>query len=1090
MIPFENEVRRGVRKRKLRSACGTVLAVLLASSLMASEAPSSLGAEESCWPGDPGTDPDLCAPNDPTYPGRWEFRSDIPESINRENMHPAEVALGAIGFSLDRAWQWTTGRDDVLIAVLDSGIRWGYRDLTEKIYLNAGELPMPEGSPRYDKNSDGVFTVADYADDSRVTDRNENGMLDAGDLIRTFSDCRDDDGNGYPDDIAGYDFFSGSHCDLAGSDNDPADDTDFGHGTGIASTAAAQTNNGLKDAGVCPNCRVIPVRVGDSFVVDANQFADGVVFAVRAGASIIASALGSYNNTPAARAAVDYAYENGVAIIASAADEFSYHHNYPSVYNHTLYVNAIRYNHASDFRKASTFWGLNPCTNFGARVWVTVPARSCSSGATSRLSGVAGLLQSAALDAGLGKLHPEELFQLIRLTADDLDNSSPDWGEMRYPARAGFDQLTGYGRLNALRAVEAVRDKQIPPIVDLYNPRWFAIISPAVGTLEIQGSIRLPRTSRATYELAFALGVEPREADFRTVERGSVKREKVGRLGVLDFSELPLPRGPAPRNRDERDRYSVTLRLSVTDDRGLTAEARRSFFLFDDPTWKRGFPVDLGVSGEASPVLVDLDGDGRDEIVIPTADGLLRIMKWEKGELQTVFAPLDERARRKPPAGRASTDVDRLRRETVVRSAAIGDLSGNGSTSIVVASREGKVYVFDRTGQRRQPFPVSVNPELGQRASRVRQIESGILSRPVLADLDGKPGKEIVVSALDGHVYVWRHDGSLLDGFPVRVTPTPGSEAIAKIVSTPAVGDIDGDGRPEIIVGSNGLHDGLAAAYAIRCEGNRHPQGPFLPGWRPFLLPALRPDLLPTLASGLQMTPVLIDVDGDLDREVVLYAVTGSSVVLVDQPAQGAPRIVARYSLAPAADSPLQGTTFLGGTGSPLVADTDGDDSFELYVPLLPFRMLTLRSKPGVPLDAPLVLGAWKLDGDPGERSVIPMLRGYPRRMEDLMLYATPVAADVEGDGTAEILMGSGGYLLHAFARSGGEAASFPKFTGGWVFSAPGIGDLDGDGRPELVAVTREGYLFAWELGPPQAELLTRSTRTRSVRSPGAGRGD
>jgi hypothetical protein len=62
--------------------------------------------------------------------------------------------------------------------------------------------------------------------------------------------------------------------------------------------------------------------------------------------------------------------------------------------------------------------------------------------------------------------------------------------------------------------------------------------------------------------------------------------------------------------------------------------------------------------------------------------------------------------------------------------------------------------------------------------------------------------------------------------------------------------------------------------------------------------------------------------------------------------------------------------------------------------------------------------------------------------------------------------MGSGGYLLHAFAGAGGEAEGFPKFTGGWIFSAPAAGDLDGDGRLDVVAVTREGYLFAWEVGP------------------------
>ena len=53
----------------------------------------------------------------------------------------------------------------------------------------------------------------------------------------------------------------------------------------------------------------------------------------------------------------------------------------------------------------------------------------------------------------------------------------------------------------------------------------------------------------------------------------------------------------------------------------------------------------------------------------------------------------------------------------------------------------------------------------------------------------------------------------------------------------------------------------------------------------------------------------------------------------------------------------------------------------------------------------------------------------------------------MDGDGAHEVLLGSGGYLLHAFQRGGGEAAGFPKFTGGWIFSAPAVGDLDGDGE-------------------------------------------
>jgi hypothetical protein len=288
-------------------------------------------------------------------------------------------------------------------------------------------------------------------------------------------------------------------------------------------------------------------------------------------------------------------------------------------------------------------------------------------------------------------------------------------------------------------------------------------------------------------------------------------------------------------------------------------------------------------------------------------------------------------------------------------------------------------------------------------------------------------------------------------------------------VSTPAVGDVDGDGRPEIVVGSNGLREGLGSAYVLSAAGNLHPGGPLLAGWNPVEFPLLRGDLLPTLATGIQMTPSLVDADGDGDLEVLLFGVTGTGIYLLDHRPGDTPRIVARYSLSPSPDSELQEIGFVGSPGSPLVTDSDGDGAMELYAPLLPLRMLTLRSNPGVPLDVPPALGGWELTPRELAAASVPMLPTYPRRMEDLTILAAPAAADVNGDGRAEILLGSGGYLLHAFERGGGEPAGFPKFTGGWVFSAPAIGDVDGDGERELVSVTREGNLFVWRL-PPRVE--------------------
>jgi len=54
--------------------------------------------------------------------------------------------------------------------------------------------------------------------------------------------------------------------------------------------------------------------------------------------------------------------------------------------------------------------------------------------------------------------------------------------------------------------------------------------------------------------------------------------------------------------------------------------------------------------------------------------------------------------------------------------------------------------------------------------------------------------------------------------------------------------------------------------------------------------------------------------------------------------------------------------------------------------------------------------------------------------------------------------------VLHAFgAGTGGQAPGFPKFTSGWVVFGPATGDIDSDGKTEVVANTREGYLNVWE---------------------------
>ena len=91
------------------------------------------------------------------------------------------------------------------------------------------------------------------------------------DLIIAFSNGNDGDSNGFVDDIAGWDFLD--------NDNDAYDDVQYGHGTGEAQGSTSEANNG-NNAGSCPNCMFMPMRVGDSFVADVNNFAQAVLYGV------------------------------------------------------------------------------------------------------------------------------------------------------------------------------------------------------------------------------------------------------------------------------------------------------------------------------------------------------------------------------------------------------------------------------------------------------------------------------------------------------------------------------------------------------------------------------------------------------------------------------------------------------------------------------------------------------------------------------------------------------------------------------------------------------------------------------------------
>src|SRR5215211_3569645 len=631
----------------------------------------------------------------------WMYAA-TPEAGNLEvNLNPQELngvrgAHIADNADVDQGWRTTTGRPDVAIAVLDSGIKWNdaraMYELRHKAWLNRGELPTPAHDrseslepgqncasyrDAYDANGDGVVNVVDWSCDGRVqrdpAARGGKGVgpadvLDPQDVLIAFTDGRDDDANGFTDDIVGWDFLD--------DDNDPYDDVQYGHGTGEAmdSNAEADNRNGDlgRDLGTCPNCMFVPLRVGDSFVADVNDFAQAVVYATDNDVSVVQEALGTLNHSSFGRDAVEYAYDHGVTIIASAADEAAQHHNWPSSYPHVIVVNSVTQYDETLTPAPRSYLQFNGCTNFSSKISVAIPSVSCSSDATGRGSGMAGLIYSAAKDAGI-RITPNEVRQLMasgmvdgKGLADDVNfafqpepscspNPSPGCTDpylgapgnhavvsplaqtRRYPARKGHDQFYGWGRVNMNSALDAVSAGKIPPAVEITSPEWYAQIDPAQGALAVRGMVDA-REGEFTCRVYVAPGSYPNNGttedtipgDFKRVSSsacdGSSRTERVdGVLASVDVADLKRrfpPQagdfaGPEPGNDTQRyngrpniETYGFTVKV-VAESRGTTGEDRRNLYVHHDRDLLPGFPKELGTDGASSPLLADLDGDAR-----------------------------------------------------------------------------------------------------------------------------------------------------------------------------------------------------------------------------------------------------------------------------------------------------------------------------------------------------------------------------------------------------------------------------------------------------------------------------------------------
>jgi hypothetical protein len=983
-------------------------------------------------------------PNDPKYSETWQWFSHIPYNQAMPIPDP-EASLGS-GMHVDKAWQLHTGTPATRIAVLDSGIIWSAPDLRERFSLNVRELPLPAGNTTYDTNGDGRISAADWAGDPALASRfSIKGYVTPEDLIEVFSDGVDGDGNGYVDDIAGWDFLE--------RDNNPADRTEFGHGTMEGEVSSGAVNNGIESAGACGNCSVAFFRVNDSFMADSNVIARAIRYAADEGFDVVQAALGPFNMTPALREAVDHAASRGVIIVGTAADENSFHSNQPAVLDQVIFVNALRHD-ADAPLDSSSYLAFNNCSNHGARIDVSASGRYCSSEATGRLAGIMALAKSWSRANGKN-LSAGELVATMRHHADDIDLGPVQAGQHRMQTLPGWDSTSGQGRVNAWSLLSAIQNDDIFPAGRVLSPAWFDVVAFDGSPVPVEVAVPLPRSGVMRLRMTVQRGIE--EAGATVVEVAAtppMTSEYSGRL--VDFDPVRIKKflRPSPH---ETGRYNdaFTMVLEIDDCSGHVSKVRRTFFWLSDATGNDApsHVFKARASIESAPLFYDLDADGRQELAFADAGGRIHVMSQDSSGMLLARAGF--------PVTMPASWVQPDKPAAVFAALAAGEIE-KGRHGIAAISVEGHVSMIDRDGRQFPGFPRSLPVPSFTNVRKNADPGFGVLASPVLVDLDGDDKLEVVVAGLDGVIYAFRADGSDQPGFPVAIE---WNGTRAKIVSSPAATDVDGDGFTDLVFGTSHFTSNAGLLFALSGRGNLAAT-PVLPGF-PVKVPLLRNNILPLIGSGITAAPAAGDVDGDGRLEFLVHGFAGKGYLVNSNGL-----LQRSLSMIPSASSPAFGEEEMAiAFGQGAMADLDQDGRAEIFAPGVGRRILVSLLLGGKRVPYGYLLGGWK--GSTGE-----MLDGFPAKLADTPIMGSPIFVDVNGDGKRDVVMADAGFELHAFDGAGGqhELGGFPKRTGGWMLGSPAAGDLDGDGRLELVGATREGFVMIWKTaGKAEAGMLPGS---------------
>jgi subtilisin family serine protease len=689
-------------------------------------------------------------PNDPYYSVQWALN-------NMGQDYPISGGLsesGTLGSDIDapEAWDIVSVGTEVIVAVVDSGVDYNHSDLGPRMWSNTAEIAG-------------------------------NGI--------------DDDGNGFIDDIYGYDFVN--------KDSDPIDDN--GHGTHCSGIIAADPNNGIDISGLCHSTKIMGLKfLGSDGTGSTADAVEALYYATDNGADVMSNSWGGSNFSQTMQDAINYGYSQGVIMLASAGNDNSSSIYYPACYDHIVSVAAVD---SSDLKASFS--------NYGSWVDVSAPGVNILSLRAQGTDIYLGSIGYTPGDRFIPYGDPNATMYIASGTsmacpytvglAALILSKNPAWGESMVIGQIlgtsddinslnlSYSGMLGAGRINAYKALTmppqpSLVSKGFTVYDDLTENRVNGGLDPG-ETVELSIALKNVWADAANVNATLSttdplVTINKNTAAYGDINSGQTKENDLNRFGI---TLSPLA--------NIGHQISFDLDITATD-----YSVGRTVIIELQINQLPGWPLTFDTWKSGAPTLSDIDNDGSDEVIFGM-DNELYIVKgdgtnypnWPQetanGTYEIPFAIVGDIdgdgdkeiiAAVNKPAGIPECHVYAWHYESglavtgwpqnigsgmLIKDIALGEIDGDDTDLEIIILREKdtvydptRLYVFKGDGSNVSGWPKDLNSSSEFRLGNI-----------AIGDIDNNGNNEIVAAfgtiSQTGWVYVYRNDGTLMPGWPI-----------------------------------------------------------------------------------------------------------------------------------------------------------------------------------------------------------------------------------------------------------------------------------------------------------------------------------